>query len=172
MPTIRTLDANGTRRHVPDLALVLIDCVTGGASVSFQYPLAHETAEAFWTSVAESVATGTTRLLVAEHEGRIVGTVQVELIMRENQPHRAEIAKMLVHREARRLGLGAKLMLAAEAEAKRAGRTLLVLDTMTGSDAERMYTRLGWIRVGTVPGFALMPFGGFCDTTFFYKQLG
>lgn len=172
MPEISTLDAQQARRVVPDLASVLIDCVEGGASVSFQHPLSRENAEQFWRSVADSVAAGTTRLLIAVHEGRIVGTVQVELVMRENQPHRAEIAKMLVHRSARRSGLGARLMLAAEAEAKRAGRTLLVLDTMTGSGAEQMYARLGWIRVGTIPGFALMPFGGMCDTTFFYKQLG
>ena len=104
--------------------------------------------------------------------GRVVGTVQVVLNVPENQPHRAEIAKMLVHRSARRQGLGAALMRAAEESALSAGRTLLVLDTVTGGDAERLYTRLGWQRVGVIPSYALWPRGGFCDTTLFYRSLG
>jgi GNAT superfamily N-acetyltransferase len=171
MPTIRTLTAGEAADAVPALADILIDCVNGGASVSFQAPLARDKAEGFWRKVADAVRAGGTRLIVAEHEGRIVGTVQVQFASSENQPHRGDVAKMLVHTSARRLGIGAALMAAAETEAKRAGKTLLVLDTGTGSAGERLYARLGWVRVGVIPGYALMPYGGPCDTTYFYKQL-
>jgi GNAT superfamily N-acetyltransferase len=171
MATIRTLSDAELPDAIPALADVLIDCVHGGASVSFQAPLAREKAEAFWHKVSDAVRAGATRLLVAEVDGRIVGTVQVQFATSENQPHRGDIAKMLVHSAARRLGIAAALMRAAEAEAKQAGRTLLVLDTHTGSAADRLYTRLGWVRVGEIPGYALMPYGGPCDTTYFYKQI-
>ena len=128
------------------LADVLIDCVAGGASVSFMWPLARHRALAFWQEAMQSTRP-------------------------DNQPHRADVAKMLVHRRARRCGLGAALMQAAEGAARKAGRTLLVLDTVTGGDAERLYTRLGWCRVGVIPGYALWPGGGLCDTTYFYKTL-
>jgi len=135
-------------------------------------PLARSKAEAFWRSVVEDVAAGRRSLLVAEDgPRRIVGTVQVVLAQPENQPHRADIAKMLVHREARRRGIGAALMRSAEAAARAAGKTLLVLDTATGGDAERLYERLGWTRVGVVPHYALWPDGRPCATTFFFKQL-
>ncbi len=113
-------------------------------------------------------------MLVAEEieSNTIVGTVQIVLAMPDNQPHRADVAKMQVHRRARRRGLGTALMQAAETVAREAGRTLLVLDTVTGSDAERLYTRLGWRRCGVIPGYALWPQGGFCDTTVFYRVLG
>jgi GNAT superfamily N-acetyltransferase len=104
--------------------------------------------------------------------GEIVGTVQVVFAVPENQPHRGDVAKMLVRRSARRQGLGARLMGVAEEAALAAGRTVLVLDTVTGSDAERLYQRLGWTRVGVVPDYALWPDGRLCDTTFFYKRLG
>jgi ribosomal protein S18 acetylase RimI-like enzyme len=97
--------------------------------------------------------------------------VQLILSLPENQPHRAEVAKMLVHRRARRHGLGEDLMRAAESAAREAGRTLLVLDTVTGADAERLYARLGWQRVGEIPNYALWPNGGFCSTTVFYRDL-
>ena len=90
----------------------------------------------------------------------------------ENQPHRADLAKMLVHRRARRQGLGQALMRAAEATARACGKTLLVLDAVTGGDAARLYERLGWVRVGDIPGYALMPRGGFCSTTYYYRDLG
>ncbi len=156
-----------------ELSAVLIDCVDGGASVSFMAPLAPERARAFWGHVAEGVAAGDRLLLAAEDEasGSLLGTVQVVYAVPENQPHRGDVAKMLVRRSARRRGVGEHLMRAAEQAALAAGRTVLVLDTVTGSDAERLYTRLGWTRVGVVPDYALWPDGRLCDTTFFYKRL-
>jgi GNAT superfamily N-acetyltransferase len=155
------------------LADVLLDCVAGGASVGFMHPLSREKALAFWQNVLASAARGERIVLVAEDvaSNTIVGTVQVALAMPENQPHRADLAKMQVHRRARRRGLGQALMHAAEDAARAAGRTLLVLDTVTGSDAERLYTRLGWQRCGEIPGYALWPRGGLCSTTVFYRVL-
>lgn len=158
--------------QIKQLADVLIDCVEGGASVSFMDPLTRERAEAFWRRVADGVHAGQRALVVAEDDRGICGTVQLLLDLPENQPHRADVAKMLVHRRARRQGVGAALMHAAEATARDCGRTVLVLDTVTGGDAERLYTRLGWQRVGEVPKYALMPRGEFCSTTFFYRDLG
>jgi GNAT superfamily N-acetyltransferase len=171
--TIRALSASEARERTAELSAVLIDCVEGGASVSFMAPLARETADAFWRSVAEGVAAGERVLLVAEDRagGEIVGTVQVVFAWPENQPHRADVAKMLVRRSARRQGLGGRLVTAAEEAARSSGKTLLVLDTVTGSDAERLYERLGWTRVGIVPRYALWPDGRPCDTTFFFKAL-
>jgi GNAT superfamily N-acetyltransferase len=154
------------------LADVLLDCVEGGASVSFMLPLTRERALTFWRRVAEGVASGGRALLVAEDAQGICGTVQLIYDLPENQPHRADVAKMLVHRRARRQGLGAALMRAAEATAREAGKTLLVLDTVTGGDAERLYTRVGWVRVGEIPNYALFPRGGYCSTTVFYRELG
>jgi GNAT superfamily N-acetyltransferase len=153
------------------LADVLIDCVGGGASVSFMHPLTRQRATAFWGQVADGVATGARALLVAEDVHGICGTVQLVLEQPDNQPHRADLAKMLVHRRARRQGLGAALVRAAEAVALDCGKTLLVLDAVTGGDAARMYARLGWIRVGDIPGYALMPGGEPCSTTYFYRDL-
>ncbi|MEW5927913.1 MAG: GNAT family N-acetyltransferase [Gemmatimonadota bacterium] len=170
---VRRLDAREANARAAELAAVLVDCVEGGASVSFMAPLSPEKAEAFWRDVAEGIAAGERVLLVAEdrESGGIAGTVQVLLDLPENQPHRAEVAKMLVRRSARRRGLGGLLMRAAAEAAREEGRTLLVLDTVTGSDAERLYERLGWTRVGVVPGYALMPDGAPCDATFFYLSL-
>ena len=169
-PTIRRLTAV-TAPQIEALADVLIDCVEGGASVSFMLPLAREKALAFWRDVAAGVARGERALMVAQDgAGNIVGTVQLILDQPDNQPHRADLAKMLVHRRARRQGLGDALMQAAENVARECGKTLLVLDTAS-SDAERLYVRNGWIRVGAIPGYALLPQGGLCDTAYFYKQL-
>jgi GNAT superfamily N-acetyltransferase len=173
-------DAFRIRRAGPDPALaealadVLLDIVEGGASVGFMHPLPRAKAVAFWQSALESAASGERIVLVAEdmESNTIVGTVQVVLAMPDNQPHRADVAKMQVHRRARRRGLGEALMRAAEAAAREAGRTLLVLDTVTGSDAERLYARLGWQRCGVIPGYALFPRGGLCSTTVFYRELG
>jgi GNAT superfamily N-acetyltransferase len=159
-----------TDAQIQALAEVLIDCVAGGASVSFMSPLSVAKASAFWRAVADGVQAGQRALFVAEEEGRIVGTVQLIFAQTENQPHRADVSKMLVHRGARRRGLGEALMRAAEAVAREYGRTLLVLDTASG-DAERLYARLGWQRVGVIPGYALWPGGGLCDTTYFYRIL-
>jgi len=153
------------------LADVLIDCVEGGASVSFMLPLTRDRALAFWRRVAQGVASGERALLVAEDEQGICGTVQLILDLPENQPHRADLAKMLVLRRVRRQGLGAALMRAAETMALDCGRTLLVLDAVTGGDAERLYANLGWHRVGAIPRYALMPGGEPCSTTYFYRDL-
>ncbi len=152
------------------LARVLIDCVEGGASVGFMLPLPEERAIAFWQRIGRDVERGARALLVAEDETCIVGTVQIALEQPENQPHRADVSKMLVHRRARRRGIGAALMRAAEAAARRHGKSLLVLDTASG-DAERLYARLGWTLVGVIPNYALWPGGGFCDTSVFYRKL-
>jgi GNAT superfamily N-acetyltransferase len=152
---------------------VLIDCVEGDASVSFMLPLARDKAVAFWQGVADGVARGQRVLLVAEDRDLgIVGTVQMITGLPDNQPHRADVAKLLVHRKARRAGIGRRLMAALEDEARRQGRTVLVLDTATGGDAERLYERASWQRVGVVPKYALLPTGEPCGTTFFYKHLG
>ena len=170
---VRPLAPAEARRRIAELSDVLVDCVDGGASVSFMAPLSRERADAFWRTVAEGVASGERTLIVAEDAdgGTIVGTVQVVRAWPENQPHRGDVAKMLVRRAARRRGLGAQLVRAAEDAARAAGLTLLVLDTVTGSDAERLYARLGWTTVGVVPGYALMPDGRPCDATIFYKSL-
>ena len=169
---VRRARSEEAGRLVPALAEVLIACVDGGASVSFMHPLSRDRAEAFWRVVVDGVGRGDRILLVAEDEaGIVVGTVQVLLSMPENQPHRGEIAKLLVHPRARRRGIAARLMDAADEAARGAGKSLLVLDTVTGGDAERLYPRLGWQRCGVIPDFALWPRGGFCATTFFYKAL-
>jgi GNAT superfamily N-acetyltransferase len=157
--------------HVDALVGVLIDCVEGGASVSFMQPLSYDRAAAFWRRVTDDVEAGRRALIVAEDEQGICGTVQVLLDQPENQLHRADVAKMLVHRRARRRGLGAALMQAAEATARKSGKLLLVLDTVTDGDAARLYQRLGWVRVGDIPRYALLPSGGLCSTTVFYRHL-
>jgi GNAT superfamily N-acetyltransferase len=170
--TIRRLDAASAAASIDALADVLIDCVEGGASVSFMLPLARAKALAFWRDVADGVARGERVLLAAEDDtGHIVGTVQMITAQPDNQPHRADIAKMLVHRRARRNGVARRLMEAIDVAARDAGKSVLVLDTVSGGDAERLYERVGWQRVGEVPQFALMPDGEPCGTTFFYKHL-
>jgi ribosomal protein S18 acetylase RimI-like enzyme len=170
---VRLLTPSEAHEQVPALADILIDCVEGGASVSFMTPLSRDKALAFWWTVAEGVAVGEKALLIARDRttNSALGTVQILLKQPENQPHRADIAKMLVHRQARRQGIGAMLMRAAEDAARAAGKTLLVLDTVTGSAAERLYQRLGWQRVGEIPGYALWPDGRPCPTTYYYKPL-
>jgi GNAT superfamily N-acetyltransferase len=167
---IRCLQTMG-EREIRGLGDVLIDCVEGGASVSFMLPMTRAKADAFWQGVAASAARGERVVLAAEDEtGAIVGTAQVILQQPENQPHRGDLAKMLVHRRARRKGIGAALLEVAERSALRAGKTLLVLDTAS-DDAERLYARQGWQRCGYVPDYALFPDGRPCATTFFYKAL-
>lgn len=170
--TIRILDATGARAAIADLCEVLSDCINGGASLGFMQPFRPKDGEAYWSDIAEQVEKGGIVLGVAEVEGRVVGTVQVGLASKPNQPHRGDLMKLLVHRSARGLGLSRKLMAAVEEEATRRGRTLLVLDTATGSEAEQIYPRFGWQRVGVIPDYALWPQGGFCDTTIFYKRIG
>lgn len=167
---IRTLQGCD-ERELEGLSDVLLDCVEGGASVSFMLPLARAKALAYWRGVAASAARGERLLFAAEDAaGSIVGTVQLILDLPENQPHRAEIAKMLVHRRARRRGVGDALLGYAEDHARRAGRTLLVLDTASG-DAERLYVRHGWQRCGQIPDYALWPDGRPCATTIYFRSL-
>jgi GNAT superfamily N-acetyltransferase len=155
------------------LADVLLDCVEGGASVGFMHPLSRSKAIAFWRNALGSATRGERIILAAEDAATqtIVGTAQVVLSMLENQPHRADVAKMQVHRRARGQGLGAALMCAAEMTARECGRTLLILDAVTDGDAARLYERLGWVRVGDIPGYALMPLGEICSTTVYYRVL-
>jgi GNAT superfamily N-acetyltransferase len=170
--TVRRVGADEAAHCVDALADVLIDCVEGGASVSFMLPLPRERALEFWRGVAQGVTRGERALLVAEDDaGRIVGTVQMILAQPDNQPHRADVAKMLVCRAARRRGIAQRLMAALDTIARDEGKTVLVLDTVTGSPAARLYEQAGWQRVGDVPKYALMPDGEFCSTTFFYKHL-
>lgn len=151
---------------------VLIDCVEDGASIGFVQPLTRDRVRRFWRVVADGVAAGERVLLVAEDQQGVCGTVQLLVAMPDNQPHRADVAKMMVHRRARRRGLGAALMRAAEAAARERGLSLLVLDAVTDGDAARLYQRLGWVRVGDIPRYALFPRGGSCSTTVFYRDLG
>jgi len=167
---IRRLDGV-SEPQVQQLADLLIDCVEGGASVSFMRPLGSERALAFWRRVADGVHAGARALLVAEDDQGICGSVQLILDLPENQPHRADLAKMLVHRRARRRGLGEALMRAAEGTALDHGRHLLVLDAVTGGDAARLYERLGWQKVGDIPDYALYPDGAFCSTTYYFRRL-
>jgi GNAT superfamily N-acetyltransferase len=164
------LDAAAARAAIDELADVLADCVAGGASVSFMLPFGRDDAAAYFEKIIASIARDETVLIAAKLNGRFIGAVQLGLDMPPNQPHRADIRKLLVHRSARKHGIGAALMARAETEAKARGRTLLVLDTASG-DAERLYARSGWQRVGVVPDYAMWPGGGFCDTTFFWKRL-
>jgi GNAT superfamily N-acetyltransferase len=170
-PRIESLSSLGSA-EVAGLGDVLIDCVEGGASVSFMLPMTRAKADAYWEGVAAALKRGECLVLAAfDAAGAIIGTVQVLLEQPENQPHRADVAKMLVHRRARRRGLGAQLLLAAEAAAVRAGKSLLVLDTAS-ADAERLYARVGWQLVGEIPEFALWPAGGLVATKVFYKRVG
>lgn len=158
-------------RELNELSDTLIDCVEGGASVGFIAPMTRAKADAFWRSAAGSARRGERIVIVAKTEGQIRGTVSVIWATAENQSHRADIAKMLVHRTARRRGLGARLLKDAESVARSAGRTMLVLDTATECDAYRLYRRQGWQRCGEIPDYALWPDGRFCATTVFYKAL-
>ena len=171
-------DQNGIRalteltdETAEQLADVLIDCVAGGASIGFMASLTPAAAKKFWSDQAGDVASGDRVIFVAQDCEGIVGTVQLVPARYDNQPHRADIAKMLVHRRGRRRGLGERLLLAAETEALARGRTVLVLDTVPDSDAERLYQRLGWQAAGIIPDFALYPDGRMTATCFYYRLL-
>lgn len=167
---IERIGADAATRDVRGLAALLVDAVNGGAGVSFLAGLTEDQAEAWWRSV---LTTSPSRaiILVARDADSIVGTVQLQPAWAPNQPHRADVAKLIVHRRARRRGIAHALMDALERAASAAGFTLLLLDTCRGYDAERLYASTGWVRVGEVPGFALNPDGSLCDTVFFYKRL-
>ena len=168
---LRRLGGTELEAHLDGLAAVLADCVAGGASVSYMAPFSHEQARSAFEGWAAEVDQGE-RLIIAAFAGDdLVGTVQVILALPPNQPHRAEIAKLLVHRSARKRGVAQLLMEQAESEARAEGKTLLVLDAVTDGDAARLYARLGWTTVGVIPGYALYPDGRPCDTTVFWKAL-
>jgi GNAT superfamily N-acetyltransferase len=168
---IDRLDASAALHHRAELAAVLVDCIEGGASVSFMAPFSHDESCAFFASIEPELASGERVLLAAFLDGELVGTVQVAAAWPPNQPHRADVAKLLVRRSARNRGIGRRLMERAEDEARGQGWTLLVLDTVTGDPAERLYERMAWTKVGVIPNFALYPDGRRCDTTVFYKEL-
>ena len=170
---IEELDADPktVRASVADLASVLSDCVAGGASVGFMEGFGIAEAALYFRKVFEDVAGGRVVLLAARQGSKIVGTVQLGLDTMPNQPHRADVKKLLVHRAARNAGIGERLMRDIERFARHHDRSLLVLDTVTDSPGYRLYERLGWRRVGVIPDYALMPDGSFCDTTVFYKRI-
>jgi len=168
---IRRLGADELGAHLDGLAAVLEDCVEGGASVSYMAPFSHEQAREAFAGFAADAEQGRRLILAAFDDGELVGTVQVVLAVPPNQPHRGDIAKLLVRRSARRRGIAERLMEEAERAARAEGKTLLVLDTVTGDAAERLYARLGWQRVGVIPNYALYPDGRFCDTTVFFKTI-
>ena len=173
--TIHRATPDAAAAQVAALADVLIDCVAGGASVSFMWPLARDKALAFWGKVADDVVRGERALLVAEDAGdgagRIVGTARLVLAQPENRRHRADVAKVLVHRSARRQGIASRLMQALDDTARAEGKSVLVLDTVTASDGQGLYAAIGWTRVGVVPHYALSPDGAICDATIFYKHV-
>ncbi len=160
-----------TAADIDGLVEVLVDCVDGGASVSFMLPMTAEKARRFWHKVAEGVRRGERALLVAEDALGIVGTVQLVLDQPENQPHRADVSKMLVHRRGRRRGIGAALLAAVDRVAAEEGKTILVLDTVSGSDAARLYARHGWEACGVIPDYAHLPAGGLVSTTYFFRRV-
>ena len=168
---IVVLNAPLKNTELAQLADVLVDCVDGGASVSFMSPFSHDQALTFFRKIETSVGSGEIVLLAARLNGRIVGTVQLGLDTPPNQPHRADIKKLLVHRSARGRGLAADLMARIEDEARRRGRWLLVLDTVPGENGHRVYLRAGWIQTGLVPDYALFPDGRLCDTAIMWKRL-
>jgi ribosomal protein S18 acetylase RimI-like enzyme len=168
---IRRLAPVAVHEQLDALAGVLFDCVDGGASVSYMAPFSHEDARRAFEGFASEAEQGRRLILAAFADGELVGTVQLILALPPNQPHRAEIAKLLVHRSARRRGIAERLMEAAEHEARAEGKRLLVLDAVTEGDAARLYERMGWTTVGVIPGYALYPDGRPCDTTVFWKAL-
>jgi GNAT superfamily N-acetyltransferase len=171
MAHVRRLSVSEARQYVPELSAVLVDCVEGGASVSFMPPFGQSDAEEFYRQTAAGVEAGKRILLAAFDDGKLVGTVQILTAMPPNQPHRADVSKLLVLRSARNKGIAHRLMEEVERQAASAGKKLLVLDTATGDDAERLYERLNWVKAGVIPKFALFPDGRWTDTSIFWKWL-
>ena len=172
MAKVVELSAAEARAHADALATLLTDVVAGGASVGFMADISRAEAQDFWRETVAGIESGRTILFAAFDGGRLVGTVLLHPCGKPNQSHRADVTKLLVHRGARRTGVATRLMAALEARALALGRTLLTLDTASGSDAEHFYGRRGYQRAGEIPGYALMPDGAVTGTTFYYKQLG
>lgn len=172
-PAIETLDADGYVAAIPSLAALLVDAVEGGASVNFLAGVTHDEAAAWWTERIPQVADGTISPLVAVDPatGAIVGSTILIRSRNPNSPHRAEVGKVIVHRTARRRGIGRALMAATEARARADGRWLLILDTTAGSAADELYRALGWRVLGTMPNHAYRADGTLSDTTYFWKDL-
>jgi GNAT superfamily N-acetyltransferase len=168
---IRRLAPAQAHEQVDALARVLADCVEGGASVGYMTPFSHAEARTVFEEYAREAAEGRRIILGAFLDGELVGTAQLVVGLPPNQPHRADVARVLVHRAARRRGIARRLMEQLEQEARAEGKTLLVLDAVAGGDAARLYERLGWNAVGVIPGFAVYPDGRLCDTTFFWKTV-
>lgn len=171
MWAIRELSAPPSPEERAGLVALLRDSVNGGASVGFLAPLAEAEANDYWTGVAADVARESRMLLIAQAGATVAGSVQLELAMKPNARHRAEVQKLLVHRSARRRGLGRALMAAIEEAARKRGRHLLVLDTRLGDAAERLYEQIGYHRAGVIPGFALGSGGMLDATVIFYKKV-
>jgi GNAT superfamily N-acetyltransferase len=168
---IRRLAPGEAHERLDALAGVLADCVAGGASVGYMEPFSRADARAVFEEYANDAEQGRRIILGAFLDGYLVGTAQLVVAVPPNQPHRADVARVLVHRSARRRGLAQRLMEQLEREARAEGKTLLVLDAVTGGDAARLYERLGWNTVGVIPDYALYPDGQFCDTTVFWKTI-
>lgn len=171
MVTLRQLTSHDILAELSPLAEILVDCVAGGASVNFMAGFSQADGEAFFRRIADDVAAGRRLVWVADLEGRPVGSVQIILDTPPNQPHRAEVSKMIVHRSARRLGIGRMLMEAAEAGAKAAGRSILTLDTVQGEPSEWLYQKCGWTAAGVIPDYALRPTGELCSTVYYFKRI-
>ena len=168
---VRRLSPAEAREQLDALAAVLADCVAGGASVGYLEPFSPADARAVYEVYVRDAEEGRRVILGAFLDGNLVGTAQLVLAVPPNQPHRAEVARVLVHRSARRRGIAQRLMEQLEHEARAEGRTLLVLDAVTDGDAARLYERIGWTTVGVIPNYALYPDGRFCDTTVFWKTI-
>jgi GNAT superfamily N-acetyltransferase len=169
---IRVLtNVDQARSAIPGLSDVIIDSVDDGNSIGFLEPMSLATATAFWEGVVRSVEVGTVALLVAIENDVVQGTVHVKFAQAENQPHRVDISKLLVHRRARGQGVSRLLMEAAEQVTRDAGRFLLVLDTATGSPADSIYPHLGWNASGIIPDYAMNPDGSLVAATFYWKDL-
>lgn len=168
---LRRLDGPAFEAAIPDLAMILADAVAGGASVGFLLPFSPDDAATWWRSLERDVVSGNVLVFVARLDGRVVGTAQLRLAQLPNARHRAEVAKVLVHRSARRQGIASALMREIERIALAEGRTLLVLDTIADSEAEPLYMKLGWTRAAEIPRYAGMPDGELRPTVIFYRDL-
>ena len=168
MSTVRILDSDEARERIPELALILFDCVKNGASVNFMNPFSMAEAIGFYAEVADAVERDDIVLFAAIENERTIGTCQLVPAKKPNQPHRADLAKMLVLSSHRNQGIGKNLLDAVDQEVSRRGLKLVTLDTALNT-AERLYERAGYMRAGTIPNFALWPDGGYCDTVYFYK---
>jgi GNAT superfamily N-acetyltransferase len=169
---IRRIEGVEVRRRIEEFSSILVDCVEGGAGVSFMLPFGLADAAVFWQSVAGDCDAGKRILIAALMESVAVGTVQILPVQIPNQLHRAEVAKLLVHRRARRRGIARALMTRVETEARVVRRSLLTFDTTTGDAAEQLYLSLGYVRAGIIPHYAHRPEGGLVATSVFYKLIG